>query len=425
MQKVIQTGLSDLIKSQKCINKSGNESTQYVIVDDKSGKFDISGFIKHITLEAEPIRNIKIPIDGINSTLWKNKVEFQVGTISKGKTIKEFVSSPSKDELMGLLVDYENKGLDEIVSSSNIMNTIVNTRDIPIHCGNVQDYMVKEVPRYVPTNGEMEIYKAHLDSCIPLLLKGPKGIAKTLSIAHFAKINGTPLLQFDCSENTRRSDLIGRFLVKGQDIVFELGIIPVAMKITNEYGTGILSFEEISALTPGMQKVLNQLLDWRGHVYIPEIGKLFKPDTGKKLLVVATMNPSTYGGTYELNEDLLSRFSILTSEYPTQEQERKIIDWVDIPDFIRDGILTFATETRNAVLANVLDYALSPRDVDMFCKAYRSYHKHGLDAKSIALKTTVINKYETKEHLTYIKTRLDRIFRVDSDNTDNEIDQND
>ena len=62
----------------------------------------------------------------------------------------------------------------------------------------------------------------------------------------------------------------------------------------------------MNALEPELQKLLNPLLDDRRH--ITANGKQFKLNNDAKLIVIATMNPSTYAGTSPLNEDLRSRF---------------------------------------------------------------------------------------------------------------------
>jgi len=112
------------------------------------------------------------------------------------------------------------------------------------------------------------------DSPTPLCFVGPKGTGKTLVIAHFASENKIPIIQYDCSENTRKGDLIGRYILRGDETEYQLGVLPTAIELANEAGKAILVLEELNALAPNMQKQLNQLLDWRRHVFADN-GKTF------------------------------------------------------------------------------------------------------------------------------------------------------
>ena len=204
-----------------------------------------------------------------------------------------------------------------------------------------------------------------------VILVGPKGIAKTLSVAAWARKQNVPLITFDCSEDVRRGHLYGHYITRGDDTPFVLGPITTAFEIANEVGECVLALEEINALTPQMQKTLNSATDWRRRIELPEAGKVFELGPGKRLWVVGTMNTSVYGGVYELNEDLKSRFRMLKLGYPNPEDEKKIIacefpTW-NLPDLtvgtkkmsIPEGVLRLAHETRQ----EAMEYALSTRDV--------------------------------------------------------------
>lgn len=195
-----------------------------------------------------------------------------------------------------------------------------------------------------------------------VILVGPKGIAKTLSVASWAANNEIPLVTFDCSEDVRRSHLIGMLTLRGNESPFLLGPIPTAIEIANEQGHCVLCFEEVNALTPQCQKILNPIGDFRRKVEVPECRRVFRLDPGAKLWVTATMNFSVYGGVYELNEDLKSRFRMIPLEYPSKGEEKGILNQIFgkglDKNVVRD-ILTLAHETRQKSLA----YSLSTRDV--------------------------------------------------------------
>lgn len=221
---------------------------------------------------------------------------------------------------------------------------------------------------------------AHMETSLPILIEGPKGTAKTLAVAKWCEANKLPLIQTDCSEQTKRYDFIGRFIPVNKEIVFQLGDLPRAIELANKHGKAVICFEEINALTPNMQKVLNQLLDWRNHVYVPEIGKTFRLKKGCKLAIVATCNPSTYAGTFELNEDMKSRLTIYKISYPDKAEEENILNilFEEDADEVGEHLSSFvelAKETRRGYNQNEFSYALSTRDVVYLVKNFLSYRR--------------------------------------------------
>ena len=198
-----------------------------------------------------------------------------------------------------------------------------------------------------------------------MVLVGPKGIGKSLSVASYAAKVDSPVITFDCSEDVRRSHLLGMFVLRGNETPFVLGPLTTAFEIANETGRCILILEEINALSPQMQKVLNAPLDFRQRIEVPEAGRVFKLDSGAQIWVVGTMNTAVYGGVYELNEDLKSRVRLMPLDYPDVAAESKIIDGIlqgsglKVDPKMVQGVLTLAHETRQ----KSLDYALSTRDV--------------------------------------------------------------
>lgn len=199
-----------------------------------------------------------------------------------------------------------------------------------------------------------------------IILVGPKGIGKSLSILSYASGLKVPLVLFGCSADVRRSHQFGHYTMKGgTDTPFVLGPLPLAFEIANEFGACILCYEEINALDPNAQKLLNMATDVHRKVAVPEALRTFQLKSGAKLWIVGTMNLAVYGGVYSLNEDLTSRFRLFPLDYPTPKQEMKILQTVlgdtlkVLPEKTADKVLTLAQETRQ----KSLDYALSPRDV--------------------------------------------------------------
>jgi MoxR-like ATPase len=196
-----------------------------------------------------------------------------------------------------------------------------------------------------------------------ILLKGPKGTGKSLAAVTWLAKHKVPIVRLACSEGTNKTDIQGSFFLKGKETPFSLGRASAAIEVANRHGMAALILEEISGLPPPTQKMLNSALDFLKAVEIDVLQRAIYLKPGCKLAVVGTMNPSTYGGTYDLNEDLKSRFPAeIELGYPPQEAELKIVQAVcGVPpkDPILNDVVKFAKETRQ----KGTNYALSTRDV--------------------------------------------------------------
>ena len=137
-----------------------------------------------------------------------------------------------------------------------------------------------------------------------ILIEADKGVGKTTLAYEVANKIGCHIISYSCSSGTREGDLRGRIMnING---LFQPGILVQAVEIANKNGMCILYLDELNALEPELQKLLNPLLDDRR--YINANGRMFKLNNNARLIIIATMNPSTYAGTSPLNEDLRSRF---------------------------------------------------------------------------------------------------------------------
>jgi MoxR-like ATPase len=233
-----------------------------------------------------------------------------------------------------------------------------------------------------------------------LLLVGPKGIGKTLSIASWCGNKKVPLITYDCSEDARRSHLLGTFFLRDATTSpFILGPLTTAFEVANEVGQAVLVLEEINSLTPQMQKVLNAVADFRKKVLVPEARKVFKLRDNAKLWITGTMNTTVYGGVYSLNEDLKSRFRMLPLDYPSADNLRRIVTAAaeELPSDpkLLDQVLTLAMETQT----KTFEYALSPRDV---VQILEDITRVGLE---IALRI-VTGKFEDEDRITLEKRIL-------------------
>lgn len=318
-----------------------------------------------------------------------------------------------KDLLEVLKAQYPPDELDEVEGNPNVKITRTPTAEL----------FIEKAPPYLDVFYLHDIYKA-LAFRSNILLKGPKGDGKTLSVITYAHATQTPLIIQECSEDTKKMDLMGSQTLIGNETIFTLGCIPAAIDTANEYGRAILLLEELSALTPQVQKQLNAVTDFRRNCSMPFLGKSYKLRKDAYLWVVGTMNPSVYGGTYDLNEDLKSRFEEIDLTYPEVGQEKQILQLAcqnyigaKMPTpyrtldggvakeiwHIDDTILTLVIKLAGETRQQATGYALSTRDL------VRLVETIALVGIERALQL-VLCKFEGEEDKGTMKKRISSIF---------------
>jgi DNA polymerase III delta prime subunit len=203
-----------------------------------------------------------------------------------------------------------------------------------------------------------------------LLLNGPKGTGKSLLASYLAETLGIPYLSMDCSEETRERHFKGGFIAKSGETPFILGTVANAIKVANECGFAMLVLEELNSLPNQQQKLVNSFTDFRRKLEIPELSTRLELSPTAKLWVIATQNPTVYGGTNELNDDLRSRFTCIDIPYPPPEAEKEILMEMtgygktgSMGDPIQQQGLEMLVNIANQTRQGATSYSLSTRDL--------------------------------------------------------------
>ena len=101
-----------------------------------------------------------------------------------------------------------------------------------------QDTTNSSVPFYLPIGDEVDIFRAAYECRLPVLLKGPTGCGKTRFVEHMAhtlmsgRAEDIPenIVTVACHEDLTGSDLVGRYLIKGDDTVWVDGPLTQAVR---------------------------------------------------------------------------------------------------------------------------------------------------------------------------------------------------
>jgi len=116
---------------------------------------------------------------------------------------------------------------------------------------------------YIPMGSELDDIKhicEHKQSP-NILIEADAGTGKTTLAYELGMVLDAHVVAYSCSSGTREGDLKGRTL--NTNGLFQLGYLVVAVEIANEEGICILYLDELNALEPELQKMLNSILDDR------------------------------------------------------------------------------------------------------------------------------------------------------------------
>lgn len=270
--------------------------------------------------------------------------------------------------------------------------------------------------KYIPMGNELELLQVAIDNGLPFLMEGEKGIGKTMAVTEMCVNNDTSLIPFSCSSGTTMGDILGREHLYDGNSVFQLGVLPTAILTANKTKKAVLYLDELNALDPEIQKMLNPVIDDRRSIVINNT--LYQLDKGVKFTIIATQNPSYYAGVNPLNEDLRSRFTGKVIEYPTTAQISKVIDWTDIPEEeVGQPLLSLAVDTLSMKKQSKVDYVISVRDISLFTRLYRSFLKHPSlsdpeQALVMAIECGILIKYADAEEREVVRARAQDTFGV-------------
>ncbi|MBS3762624.1 MAG: MoxR family ATPase [Planctomycetes bacterium] len=179
-------------------------------------------------------------------------------------------------------------------------------------------FLVEEEPHYVTVGGETDFFKSAFEQKIPLLLKGPTGCGKTRFVERMAYEMELPLITVSCHEDLSAADLVGRFLFKQNETVWEDGPLTLAVR----YG-GICYLDEIVEARNDTTVIVHSLTDHRRLLYIDKIQEVIRahPD----FMMVLSYNPGYQNVRKDLKESTKQRFSAISFDYPPVDLETRIV----------------------------------------------------------------------------------------------------
>lgn len=182
----------------------------------------------------------------------------------------------------------------------------------------LKEYLVAEEPFFLVQGNEVDIALAAIENRLPLLLKGPTGCGKTRFMRYLAWRLKRPLVTVSCHDDLSTSDLVGRFLVKGEEAVWQDGPLSLAVK-----AGAICYLDEIVEARKDTTVVIHPLTDDRRELPVEKLGKLFPAAPDFSLAV--SYNPGYQSVLKDLKPSTRQRFVSLSFDYPPLEIESEIV----------------------------------------------------------------------------------------------------
>ncbi len=174
------------------------------------------------------------------------------------------------------------------------------------------------VPYYRPLDKEVALFEHCARLGLPLLLKGPTGCGKSRFVAHMAARLGRPLITVACHDDTTATDLLGRYLIQGDETVWQDG--PVARAVRRG---AILYLDELAEARPDVIVAVHPLTDHRRELYLDRCDETLL--AGPDFMLVASFNPFYQRGLKELKPSTRQRFVCLGFDYPAAAVEEEIV----------------------------------------------------------------------------------------------------
>lgn len=183
----------------------------------------------------------------------------------------------------------------------------------------IEDYLISDEPFYLPVDDEFRTFEAAYALRLPVMLKGPTGCGKTRFLEHMAWKIGCPLITIACHEDLTASDLVGRYLLKGEQTVWADGPLSLAVK----HGA-ICYLDEVVEARKDTTVVIHPLTDDRR--ILPQEKRGLLLEAHPNFLLVISYNPGYQSVMKDLKHSTRQRFVALEFDYPPVDREIAIIE---------------------------------------------------------------------------------------------------
>ncbi|ADU00110.1 CbbQ/NirQ/NorQ/GpvN family protein [Mycolicibacterium gilvum] len=173
-------------------------------------------------------------------------------------------------------------------------------------------------PYYTPVGNEDTVFKAAYRQGLSIVLKGPTGCGKTRFVEAVAHDLDRPLITVACHDDLTTADLVGRYLLKGDETVWVDGPLTRAVR-----EGAICYLDEVVEARQDTTVVLHPLADHRRQLPIERLGVTLDAAPGFGLVV--SYNPGYQSVLKDLKDSTRQRMVAIEFGFPAPEVEVGIV----------------------------------------------------------------------------------------------------
>ncbi len=182
----------------------------------------------------------------------------------------------------------------------------------------IEKYVLTREPYYLSVRDEVSIFETAYKARLPVMLKGPTGCGKTRFVEAMAYRLGRPLITVACHEDLSATDLVGRFLLEGEETVWHDGPLTTAVR----HGA-ICYLDEVVEARKDTIVLIHPLTDDRRILPVEKLGILL--NAPNDFMLVISYNPGYQSVLKDLKQSTRQRFLSLEFDYPPATAETNIV----------------------------------------------------------------------------------------------------
>src|SRR5215218_8213560 len=173
-------------------------------------------------------------------------------------------------------------------------------------------------PFYLAAGDEAQVFRAAHAAGLAVVLKGPTGCGKTRFVEAMAHDLGRPLITVACHDDLTTADLVGRYLLRGDETVWVDGPLTHAVR-----EGAICYLDEVVEARQDTTVVLHPLADHRRQLPIERLGQTL--DAASGFCLVVSYNPGYQSVLKDLKDSTRQRMVAIDFCFPTADVEEKIL----------------------------------------------------------------------------------------------------
>ena len=171
---------------------------------------------------------------------------------------------------------------------------------------------------YYSNGNEPQLFEQAYRKRIPVMLTGLTGCGKTRFVEHMGDLLQRPVVTISCHDDLTSSDLVGRFMVTGGDVVWTDGPLTRAVK-----AGAICYLDEVVEARHDSLAILHSLTDHRRALYLDRAGEVV--EAPEPFMLVCSYNPAYRSSLKELKPSFRQRFVTIAMNYLPPDREADVV----------------------------------------------------------------------------------------------------